>query len=114
LPLQQGRAKRMTGATSMVPRRAFARRAVWIFSALPASPAGADHENFTTSWSGLRRWTLPAIANAAKLCIPVARIPPNILKERVLFTPSEFHSGPKHATTSFRGAGAALAAARAA
>jgi hypothetical protein len=26
--------------------------------------------------------------------------PPNMLKERVLFMPSEFHSGAKHATTS--------------
>ena len=38
--------------------------------------------------------------------------PPNILKERVLFTSSEFHFGPKHATTSCQGASAALAAAK--
>jgi hypothetical protein len=36
---------------------------------------------------------------------------PNILKERVLSTPSEFHSGSKRATTSGSGAGVALAAA---
>jgi hypothetical protein len=29
-----------------------------------------------------------------------AAIPPNMLKERVLFMPSEFHFGAKHATTS--------------
>ncbi len=38
--------------------------------------------------------------------------PPNILKERVLFTPSEFHSGSKHATTSCQGASVAPAAAK--
>jgi len=34
------------------------------------------------------------------------------LKERVLFTPGEFHSSLKRATTSGRGASVALAAAR--
>src|SRR5258705_11850322 len=35
-----------------------------------------------------------------------------MLKERVLFMPSEFHSGPKRATTSSQGAGVAAAAAK--
>src|SRR5216684_409838 len=35
-----------------------------------------------------------------------------MLKKRVLFMPSEFHSGPKRATTSCQGAGVAAAAAK--
>src|SRR3981189_2995894 len=35
-----------------------------------------------------------------------------MLKKRVLFMPSEFHSGPKRATTSSQGAGVAAAAAK--
>jgi hypothetical protein len=32
----------------------FRNGAVSIFCALPESSAGADHENFTTSWAGLK------------------------------------------------------------
>jgi hypothetical protein len=33
-------------------------------------------------------------------CVSGAMNSPNILKERVLFTPGEFHCGPKRATNS--------------
>jgi len=49
--------------------------------------------------------------NAAILRIGGAEIPRNMLKERILFTSSEFHSGLKHATTSCRKASVAPTAA---
>jgi hypothetical protein len=53
----------------------------------------------------------PPARDAAKLCIAAGRIPANMLKDRVLFTSSEFHSGAKHATT-WQGASVAPTAAR--
>jgi hypothetical protein len=40
--------------------------------------------------------------NAAKLCIQLSSIPPNRLKNRVLLSSGEFHSGSKRATRGAR------------
>jgi hypothetical protein len=82
-----------------------------VFRGCRHSLAAQYHENFTSPCAGLRLESLRCRSECSKTVSGILNSP-NILKERVLFTPSEFHSGLKRATTSGQGASVALAAAR--